>query len=194
MPSSSSSSHTLIKGSVLGFPHATLQAYNVLKYRSHNIAHGNIVALHSEVHNRFIRVSDKDVNGHGGRRDIDKLPLHWESEKFLVVEVAESTFAFYSVPHGEYICMDRCRRVTARTKQEQDDRNNNEHHFIVRNEGWGTVTLLSVAHGGYVRMDLCGDIDGKANVAKEWEHYNVVLLMANPDITATECEVISVCP
>jgi CRISPR/Cas system-associated protein endoribonuclease Cas2 len=172
----------LVKGGCPEFPHESLKAYNEMKYRS-DIAHGNIIALHSPAQNRFIRVSNKDVNGRGGYKDIDKLPVEWDSEKFLVVQVAESTFAFYSMLHDEYICMNDDLQVIARTKSQQDDASSDKHHFVVQNVGWGKVTLLSVPQNNFVRMDLMGNIDGNAKVANEWERYSVVLLMKNPHST-----------
>ena len=166
----------LTTGGCPEFPHESLKNYNELKYRRSDIAHGNIVALHSQAHNRFIRVSDRGVNGFGGNKDIDKLPVDWDSEKFLVVQVAESVFAFHNVLHGEYICMRNDRKVISRTRQEQEDASCDTHHFLAQNEGWGKVTLLSVPQNTFVRMDQYGNIDGNPKVANEWEHYNVVLL------------------
>ncbi|KAI2511172.1 hypothetical protein MHU86_3307 [Fragilaria crotonensis] len=146
-----------------------------------SIAHGNIVALHSERHNRFIRLCRGLVNGHGGRKDIDKFPEKWGSEEFLVIQLAESTFAFYSVPHGQYIGMNKNRTMAGiDSKAEEDDENFDEHEFIVRDEGNGKISLLSLRHDCFVRMDDKGNMDGNAVVAREWEHFNVVLLLKNP--------------
>ena len=146
-----------------------------------SIAHGNIVAFHSKRHNRFIRLYEGLVNGRGGRKDIDKFPEKWDSEEFLVVQLAESTFAFYSVPHGQYISMNKNRTMIGiNSKAQEDDENFDEHEFIVRDEGKGKVSLLSIRHDCFVRMDQNGNIDGNAVVAREWEHFNVVLLFKNP--------------
>lgn len=149
-----------------------------------NIAHGNVVALHSERHNRFIRLYEGLVNGHSGRKDIDEFPEKWDSEEFLVVQLAESTFAFYSVPHGQYISMNKNRTMNGVDKRAQeDDENFDEHKFIVRDEGNGKISLLSIRHEFFVRMDENGNIERSAVDTREWEHFNVVLLMENPRIT-----------
>lgn len=186
----------LTKGGRPEFPHESLRAYNELKNRScSDIAHGNIVALHSPSHNRFIRLChDGNVNGHGGQKDFDKLPVEWESEKFLVVQVAEYTFAFYSVPHGQYMCMNHVRQVTGRAMSELEDASSDLHQFLLRNEGWGRISLRSVHEGGFVRMDQNGNIDGNAKEAREWEQYQVVLLMANPQVIHEAEFTIVACP
>ena len=186
----------LTKGGRPEFPHESLRVYNELKNRTcSEIAHGNIVALHSPAHNRFIRLChDNNINGHGGQKDSDKLPVEWESEKFLVVQVAESTFAFYSVPHGQYICMNKDHKVSGRTLTELEDASNDQHHFLVRNEGWGRISLLSVPQGSFVRMDQNGNISGNAKVAREWEQYQVVLLMENPQFTREAEFTLVACP
>ena len=186
----------LNKGGRPEFPHESLRAYDALKHREcSEIAHGNIVALHSPSHNRFIRLChDNNVKGHGGQKDSDKLPLEWESEKFLVVQVAESTFAFYSVPHGQYLCMNQDRKVTGRTAIELEDASSDQHHFLVKGEGWGRISLHSVPQDSFVRMDQYGNICGNATVAREWEHYQVILLMQNP-LVINEAEItIVACP
>ena len=145
------------------------------------IAHGNIVAFHSERHNRFIRIYEGCVNGHGGHKDINKFPADWGSEEFLVVQVTDSTFAFYSVCHRQYFCMNDDHKMTAVDREEQeDDAAFDQHEFIVRGEGNGKISFLSTSHNSFVRMDDEGNIDGNAKSAKEWELFNVVLLLENP--------------
>ena len=146
-----------------------------------SIAHGNIVSLHSECHNRFIRLFRGRVNGRGGRKDIDKMPANWGSEEFLVVQVAESTFSFFSVPHCQYLGMNKKRKMIGiDSKVQEEDTTFDEHEFIVRDEGNGKVSLLSISHDCFVRMDNKGNIDGNAMAAREWELFNVVLLVKNP--------------
>ncbi len=61
------------------------------------------------------------------------------------------------------------------------DANFAQHKFIVRDEGKGRISLLSIRHFRFVRMDDNGNIDGNAVGAREWEHFNVlVLLLKNP--------------
>ena len=146
-----------------------------------SIAHGNIVAFHSERHNRFIRLFRGRVNGRGGRKDIDKMPANWGSEEFLVVQVAESTFSFFSVPHCQYLGMNKKRKMIGiDSKVQEDDAAFDQHEFIVRDEGNGKISFLSTSHNSFVRMDDEGNIDGNAKSAKEWELFNVVLLLENP--------------
>ena len=145
-----------------------------------SIAHGNIVSLHSECHNRFIRLLKGRVNGRGGRKDIDKFPANWGSEEFLVVQVTDSTFAFYSIPHCQYMCMNKSRKMTGIDYSAlEDDASFDEHEFIVRDEGNGKISLLSTSHDCLVRMDDKGNMDGNAVAEKEWHRFNVVLLLQN---------------
>ena len=146
-----------------------------------SIAHGNIVAFHSESHNRFIRIYEGCVNGHGGHKDIGKFPTDWDSEEFLVVQVTAWSFAFYSVRHCQYLCMNEDRQMTAvDRKLQEDDPTFDEHEFVVRDDGNGKISFLSTIHDSFVRMDDEGNIDGNAKSAKEWELFNVVLLLENP--------------
>ena len=128
-----------------------------------SIAHGNVVAFHSEHHNRCISI--------------------WGSEEFLVVQVDESTFAFCSVSHRQYLCMNTDRDMTGKDYwlvQEDDasfDASFDEHEFIVHDEGNAKISLLSVSQDSYVRMDAEGNIDGKYTTSRESELFNVVLRM-----------------
>ena len=160
------------------FPYESIKAYNALQRHS-EISHGSIVALHSEWHNRFIRASHGDVNSHGGRKDISKLPSDWGSE-FLVIQVAESKFAFFSVPYGQSICMDKDGMVSGLCKAVQEETNTTNHQFMVQDEGNGKISLLSACYNRFVRMDSWGNVDGHARVAQQWEHFNVLLLMEKP--------------
>jgi hypothetical protein len=98
-----------------------------------------------------------------------------------VVQLAESSFAFYSAPHGQYIFMNKNRTMTGIDGEvQEDDENFDEHEFIVRDEGNGKISLLSISHDCFVRMDGKGNIDGNEVAAREWEHFNVVLVLKNP--------------
>ena len=47
-----------------------------------------LVALHSAVHNRFVRLDDRSsVSAKGGVRDCDSLPDCWGSERFRILDL-----------------------------------------------------------------------------------------------------------
>jgi hypothetical protein len=147
------------------------------------IAHGDVIALHSDVHNRFIRLmEDSKINGHGGSMDIGKLPREWESERFLVMQLGDSHFAFYSICHERYISIDKEGNVRAGTMKSVDDPIDENETFDVCVHGKifggpATVSLLFQSAGRFMRMRTDGEIDGTAINAKGWEHYRVAILM-----------------
>ena len=73
-----------------------------------------IIALYSTHCQRFIRVFGGEVNGHGGPRENNNLPLEWDSERLTVVPVmmannCGAAVAFHSASHNRFIRMENDR-------------------------------------------------------------------------------------
>ena len=144
------------------------------------ISHGNVVALHSTWLNRFIRCHEGNVNGHGGPKDVDKLPDDWGSERFLVVQLDTSVYAFYGVYNDMFLCMRDDQSMYGATKHHLDSTSFTNHRFLVNDEGNGRISLRSQRHNRFVRMNWNGVLDGHATKVNEWERFSVVLLMQSP--------------
>lgn len=161
-----------------------------------NLVHGNVIALHCPVHNRFVRLmSNGSVDGYGGKMDADKIPLDWVSERFLVMKVGESQMAFYCMYHQRYICMPSDGgMVRAGTMKNLTDPIHESEIFDVLHDGKvfdgdGKFSLFSGKIGRHIRMEPSGKMDAAATVAKDWERYEVVLLMgAAPAETEEELQ------
>ena len=69
---------------------------------------GNMIALHSTHHNRFLRLChDGAVDRKGGSCDADKLPSYeeWPSERFHVVDCGDGQIALHSPCHNRFLRM-----------------------------------------------------------------------------------------
>jgi hypothetical protein len=55
---------------------------------------GNVVALYAPHFGTFLRISDENADFGGGGRNMDELPIEWDSERFLVVDAGRGRVAF----------------------------------------------------------------------------------------------------
>ena len=81
---------------------ATHQSIGTLSDKS-ALVEGNIVALYSVNHMKFVRMGEKSVDCSGGPKAIGKLPFDWDSERFLVVNAGNGRIAFYSPSHRRFL-------------------------------------------------------------------------------------------
>jgi hypothetical protein len=149
-----------------------------------SIANGNTVALHSECHNRFIRLFRGHADGGGGRKNIDKAPCQVGIGGVSRGASLQSRPSRFTVYHCRFMSMnEECTMTGLDVKVQEDDPGFDEHKFIVRDEGNGNISLLSCSHNSFVRMDDKGNVDGNAAAAKEWKLFQVMLLLENAHIT-----------
>ena len=65
---------------------------------------GNVVTLYNcSQGGSFLRVQGKRADCNGGHGKIDRLPLKWSSERFLVVDAGNETIAFYNPIHRRFL-------------------------------------------------------------------------------------------
>jgi hypothetical protein len=159
-----------------------------------NLVHGNVIALHSSIHNRFVRLMcDGCVDGRGGSKDVNKLPLNWGSERFLVVQRGESLFAFYSICHERYLWVSSQGIIRPGIKKALTDPIAESETFDIHThedtrtlDGDAKVSLFSASIDRFVRMHPDGAMDVAATKADAWEYFEVVLLMAEASSAAAD--------
>lgn len=186
-PTSTSNMWTtdILEQSILDFKQVVAEA---AESRS-NLVHGNVVALHSSIHNRFVRLMDDgcvDGKQEAGPKDADKIPLDWDSERFLVVQRGASLFAFYSICHERYL-MASSYDIRAGPQRSLTDPIDESEIFDVHTHedtktlrGDVKVSLFSAAPiERFVRMYPDGHMAVEAPKAEGWERFEVVLLMAS---------------
>jgi hypothetical protein len=69
-------------------------------------AGANRIALHSPIHNCFVRVANGGhVDAKGGKRDVDALPWGWQNERLTAVDAGAGLVAFHNAHHQRFIRM-----------------------------------------------------------------------------------------
>ncbi|KAG1658660.1 hypothetical protein FOA52_007866 [Chlamydomonas sp. UWO 241] len=124
---------------------------------------GNVVALHSKTHGRFLRVVDDCVNGYGGLMDLADLPGHWDSELFTVVDAGNGTVALHSHSHNRFVRIigdDVDARGGVMDTDKLPGQWDSERLTVV-DAGNGMVALHSHSHGGFLKMEKDGAVNAR---------------------------------
>ncbi|KAG1658657.1 hypothetical protein FOA52_007863 [Chlamydomonas sp. UWO 241] len=146
---------------------------------------GNVVALHNERHNRFLRVMDNYVNGHGGLMDLADLPGDWDSELFTVVDAGKGTIALYSARPKRFVrVFDDCVDAWGGVRDAHDlPADWDSERLTVVDAGHGMIALHSASHNRFLRIEEGGAVNawGARNVdllpdAWDSERFSVRLL------------------
>jgi hypothetical protein len=137
---------------------------------------GNTIALHCSAHNRFLRMKDDEVNGFGGRKRVNELPTNWGSEKFVVVDAGDRLVALFSATQKRFLRMHGTQVDGKGGVQDVTVSLRECERFAIRYEGNDRISLYSPHHKHFVRMNPNGNVDGKADVAKTWELFSVVVI------------------
>jgi hypothetical protein len=58
-------------------------------------------------HNHFVRMAGDEVNGGGGKRDVDKLPPEWAWERFTIVDTGNGKYAFHNPSNNRFLRMSK---------------------------------------------------------------------------------------
>ena len=156
------------------------------------LQHGVVVALHSPVHNRFVRLINGKVDTRGGCKDKDSLPLGWYGEMFLVVQPPSTQFpankslvALYNVHSKRYICTQGKGRVGAGEEKELDDPLREEEVFdcvtVEKTLRYCKIALRSPVTDSYMSvLDTNGPIDMHAKEILAWEHLEIIPISLAP--------------
>jgi hypothetical protein len=120
---------------------------------------GNVVALHSGSHRRFLRLRGEYVNGHGGHRDANDPPD--DSELFTVVDAGPGQIALHSASHNRFVRLigDRVdARGGVKDAHNLPDDWDSERLTVV-DAGDGIIALHSRSHGRFLRMEGSGAVN-----------------------------------
>jgi len=146
---------------------------------------GSIVALHSEIHNRFVRMNSNgnmDGSGHKGK---DELPSDWTWERFHVVDAGNGEIALWSEIHGKYIRMHENGNMDASGSKGKDELPSDWtwERFKVVDGGNGQWALWNPIHNRYMRINSDGNMDGSGHKGPDelpsdwtWERFAVVVV------------------
>jgi hypothetical protein len=148
---------------------------------------GSVVALHSKVHGRFVRMNaDGNMDG-SGHKGIDELPSDWTWERFKVVDAGRNEIAFWSEIHNRYIRMNSNGNMDFSDPKGIDELPDDWtwERFEVVDAGYGEWALWSKVHNRFMRLHADGNMDGSGHKGKNelphdwtWERFNV--LVVNP--------------
>jgi hypothetical protein len=126
------------------------------------LAAGNVIALHSPTHNRFIRMMGDHVDAWGGTMDLDDLPEEWDSERFTLVDAGNGEFALHSATHKRFV-----RMVDATVDSKGGEKAADElprgwvcERFTIVDAGGGLIALHSKNNNRFIKMDGW-DVNGK---------------------------------
>merc|ERR1719160_1505804 len=153
---------------------------------------GAVVAMHSKIHNRFIRMNSNgnmDGSGHKGK---DELPSDWTWERFHVVDAGNGEIAFWSEIHNRYIRMHSNGNMDVSSKKGKDELPGGWtwERFTPVDAGNGEWALWCKHHNRFMRLHSNGNMDGSGHKGKDelprdwtWERFAVVV--ENPALAET---------
>mmetsp|Transcript_6254 Transcript_6254/g.8224 ORF Transcript_6254/g.8224 Transcript_6254/m.8224 type:complete len:624 (-) Transcript_6254:590-2461(-) len=156
---------------------------------------GNVIALHSCAHRRFLRMEKGGrrqhwhVNGNGGPKDAEYLPSNWDTELFTVVGCNTGDhdyggeIALRNHKHGRFMRVcgtsvdgDGCDSSKMDKKEMLPDDCISE-RFMIVDAGGGSVAIQSARHDCFIRMDQKGAVKAVTSSGQrvhEWERFTVV--------------------
>jgi hypothetical protein len=141
---------------------------------------GNVVAIYSPVHQRFLRMTnDKKVSGGHGKIGYDKLSKDFDSERFLIVGNVSSNpndFALYSISNKCFIKVDSGNTLVGGNHCIENGDPIQQEIFKVQNHDNGQFSLFSSFINKYVRLHPNGQMDCGAEHAMSWEHFVLVVI------------------
>jgi len=148
---------------------------------------GGTYALHSGVHNRFIRMNGNGNMDWSDPRGKNELPGDWTWERFKIVDGQDGSIALWCPIHGRYVRMrDNCDMDWSDPKGEHELPPPNEwtwERFKEVDGGFGQIALWSPHHGKFVRMNGNGNMDCSDSKGEHelpppkdwtWERFSVV--------------------
>jgi len=156
------------------------------------LRHGQIIALYSLTHKRFVRMNNK------GRMDTSQVwhnsnVIHgkWTWERFKVVNGGNGLIGLYSLVHKRFV------RMNNKAGMDTSQRINNSHvihgkwtweRFKVVDGGRGTIGFYSMVHKRFIRMNNKAGMDTSQKINNHyvihgkwtWERFKVLHLNSRP--------------
>merc|ERR1719271_1732885 len=146
---------------------------------------GSIVALHSQIHNRFVRMNSNGNMDGSGHKGSNELPADWTWERFHVVDAGNGEIALWSEIHGKYIRMHENGNMDASGSKGKDSLPSDWtwERFKVVDGGNGQWALWNPIHNRYMRINSDGNMDGSGHKGPDelpsewtWERFAVVVV------------------
>eukprot|EP00913_Durusdinium_trenchii_P030664 g28719.t1 len=144
---------------------------------------GSVVALHSAIHNRFLRMNDQADMDRSGTKNANELPDNWSWERFTVVEGQNGQVALHSAKWNRFIKMSNDNMEASVLKAAADlppPADWTYERFAIVPAGKGEIALHNTLHNRFIRMTNDGvDSSGHRNAQDlpsdwTWERFRVV--------------------
>jgi len=150
---------------------------------------GKLVAFHSKVHNRYIRMNKGNNCDTSDPKGVNDLPKNWGWEKFSVVDAGSGEIALHSSSHDRFLRMNR-KNIDRSGKKGASKlpKGWTWERFKVVNAGGGEIALHNKVHNRFVRMKNSPrgrkhkDMDSSGEKSASnlpagwtWERFTVVL-------------------
>ena len=151
---------------------------------------GSIIALHSTVHNRFVRMTNEWHLDASSEQSWKSLPSDWTWERFRVVDAGNGEIALHSPKHNCFVQMDDKKDIKRSGGINYQDLPSASHwpwaRFRVVDAGNGEIALHSPKHNRFVRMNDKKDMDASDHQNYQdlpsashwpWERFRPVMTM-----------------
>ena len=130
---------------------------------------GSFIALHSTVHNRFVRMTNEWHLDASSEQSWKSLPSDWTWERFRVVDAGNGEIALHSPKYNCFVQMNDKKDIKRSGGINYQDLPSASHwpwaRFRVVDAGNGEIALHSRKHNRFVRMNDNEDMD--ASVEKK---------------------------
>jgi len=121
---------------------------------------GKVVALHNNIHNRFMRMNKRGKMDTSDPKDFKKLPSprRWQWERFSVIDAGKGDIALHSAHHNKFVRMSSSSRMdTAGTTDKKSLPNNwTYERFRIVDAGNNQIALHNQRHRRFVSMNVIG--------------------------------------
>merc|ERR1740138_1416665 len=147
---------------------------------------GSVVAFHSKIHDRFVRMNGNGNMDGSDHKGMDELPPDWTWERFKVVDAGNDEIALWSEIHHRFIRMHSNGNMDVSDTKGVDELPGDWtwERFQVVDGGNGEWALWSKVHNRFMRLHADGNMDGSGHKGKDelphdwtWERFNVVTVM-----------------
>jgi hypothetical protein len=145
---------------------------------------GKTVALHSKIHNRFVRMNRGANMDTSSPKNANDLPKGWTWERFTVVDAGNGQVALHNKVHNRFARMNRHANMDRSSPRNANalPRGWSWERFTLVNAGNGEIALHNRAHNRFIRMRNNADMDASSrrNVNQlprgwTWERFKVVI-------------------
>jgi len=150
---------------------------------------GAEVALHSSIHNKFMRLHSNGNMDGSGHMAMNDLPAYWTWERFFVVDGGNGQIALWSASHNRFVRMNANENMDGSEPMGRDmlPAHWTWERFSVVDAGNGQIALHSPIHNRFVRLNANGNMDTTPPTNKDalpadwtWERWSVKITIPAP--------------